>query len=65
MNALEIIAELKRGKEVQISATDAMLFIAECERHGETSIEISMVIEWPKCTLSAPAYREEGQTDQR
>lgn len=65
MNALEIIAELKAGKSVAIPAIDSMEFIRECERHGETSIEIAMDIDWPKCTLSAPAYQSREALAQR
>jgi len=56
MNALEIITELKAGKTVTIHANDSMEFIRECERHGETSLEIAMSIDWPKCVLSAPEF---------
>lgn len=66
MNALEIIAELKAGKTITIHANDSMEFIRECERHGETSLEITMSIDWPKCTLSAPEFAaaiRQGTTD--
>lgn len=63
MNALEIIAELRAGKTVTIRAIDSMEFIKECERHGETSIEIAMDIDWPKCELSAPAFQAAQKED--
>lgn len=57
MDAVEIISELKAGRTVTIHANDSMEFIRECERHGETSFEIAMSIDWPKCVLSAPAFQ--------
>lgn len=63
MNIVEIINQLKAGKEVVIHGNDSMEFLRECERHGKTSIEIRMDIDWPKCTLSAPTFQKSGQSD--